>query len=91
MRPKGTDGMTEEELGARARMLRATVELLAEGAIGQVTWFRGEHTEDFLSDPQAPACAQVPAWHHPDAHCSWWKQGPFAGTVPAAQVPAAIN
>jgi predicted dehydrogenase len=29
--------------------------LLAEGAIGQVTWFRGEHTEDFLSDPDAPA------------------------------------
>jgi predicted dehydrogenase len=30
-------------------------QLLAEGAIGQVTWFRGEHTEDFLSDPEAPA------------------------------------
>jgi predicted dehydrogenase len=29
--------------------------LIAEGAIGQVTWFRGEHTEDFLADPQAPA------------------------------------
>jgi predicted dehydrogenase len=29
--------------------------LLAEGAIGKVTWFRGEHTEDFLSDPDAPA------------------------------------
>lgn len=29
--------------------------LLAEGAIGQVTWFRGEHTEDFLADPKAPA------------------------------------
>ncbi|MEP1200032.1 Gfo/Idh/MocA family protein [Tateyamaria sp.] len=28
--------------------------LLADGAIGGVTWFRGEHTEDFLSDPQAP-------------------------------------
>ena len=23
--------------------------------IGQVTWFRGEHAEDFLADPQAPA------------------------------------
>lgn len=30
-------------------------QLLAEGAIGQVTWFRGEHTEDFLGDPEAPA------------------------------------
>lgn len=30
-------------------------QLLAEGAIGQVTWFRGEHTEDFLSDPESPA------------------------------------
>lgn len=28
--------------------------LLAEGAIGRVTWFRGEHTEDFLADPNAP-------------------------------------
>ncbi len=25
--------------------------LLADGAIGDVTWFRGEHTEDFLADP----------------------------------------
>lgn len=30
-------------------------QLLAEGAIGQVTWFRGEHTEDFHGDPTAPA------------------------------------
>ncbi len=29
--------------------------LLAEGAIGDVTWFRGEHTEDFLSDPETSA------------------------------------
>jgi predicted dehydrogenase len=29
--------------------------LLAENAIGQVTWFRGEHTEDFLADPSLPA------------------------------------
>lgn len=29
--------------------------LVASGAIGDVTWFRGEHTEDFLSDPQTPA------------------------------------
>ena len=29
--------------------------LLAEGAIGAVTWFRGEHAEDFLADPALPA------------------------------------
>ena len=29
--------------------------LIREGAIGDVTWFRGEHTEDFLADPDAPA------------------------------------
>ena len=30
-------------------------QLLAECAIGDVTWFRGEHTEDFLADPDLPA------------------------------------
>ncbi len=30
-------------------------QLIAEGAIGDITWFRGEHTEDFYSDPEAPA------------------------------------
>jgi predicted dehydrogenase len=30
-------------------------QLIAEGAIGEVTWFRGEHTEDFLADPATPA------------------------------------
>lgn len=30
-------------------------QLIAEGAIGDLTMFRGEHTEDFLADPQAPA------------------------------------
>lgn len=29
--------------------------LIAEGAIGAVTWMRGEHTEDFYADPQTPA------------------------------------
>lgn len=28
--------------------------LIAEGAIGQITWFRGEHTEDFQADPNTP-------------------------------------
>ncbi|MFQ6549782.1 Gfo/Idh/MocA family protein [Aestuariibius sp. 2305UL40-4] len=30
-------------------------QLISEGAIGKVTWFRGEHTEDFYADPQLPA------------------------------------
>jgi predicted dehydrogenase len=30
-------------------------QLVAEGRIGDVTWFRGEHTEDFLADSQLPA------------------------------------
>ena len=29
--------------------------LIAEGEIGHVTWFRGEHTEDFYADPEEPA------------------------------------
>ncbi|MBI1416475.1 MAG: gfo/Idh/MocA family oxidoreductase [Limimaricola sp.] len=29
-------------------------QLVAEGVIGDVTWFRGEHTEDFLADPALP-------------------------------------
>jgi predicted dehydrogenase len=29
--------------------------LVASGAIGDVTWFRGEHTEDFDADPRKPA------------------------------------
>lgn len=30
-------------------------QLIADGVIGEVTWFRGEHTEDFLADPTLPA------------------------------------
>lgn len=30
-------------------------EIIASGEIGEVTYFRGEHTEDFFSDPEAPA------------------------------------
>ena len=30
-------------------------QLLAEGAIGDITWFRGEHTEDFYANPEIPA------------------------------------
>lgn len=28
--------------------------LISDGFIGDVTWFRGEHTEDFYADPQSP-------------------------------------
>ncbi|MCG6884021.1 MAG: Gfo/Idh/MocA family oxidoreductase [Silicimonas sp.] len=41
--------------------------LVADGEIGDVTWFRGEHTEDFLADPQAPA--------------SWRTSGDANGTI----------
>ena len=34
---------------------RYACDLIAEGRIGQVTWFRGEHTEDFYADPDSPA------------------------------------
>ncbi|WP_293576550.1 Gfo/Idh/MocA family oxidoreductase [Phaeobacter sp.] len=30
-------------------------QLISSGAIGEVTWFRGEHTEDFYADPETPA------------------------------------
>ena len=30
-------------------------QLIADGVIGEITWFRGEHTEDFYADPEAPA------------------------------------
>ncbi|MEO9862450.1 MAG: Gfo/Idh/MocA family oxidoreductase [Yoonia sp.] len=30
-------------------------QLLDEGVIGEITSFRGEHTEDFMADPQEPA------------------------------------
>lgn len=36
--------------------------LVASGAIGRVTWFRGEHTEDFGADPASPA-----TWRHQGA------------------------
>ncbi len=30
-------------------------DLITQGTIGDVTWFRGEHTEDFLADPSLPS------------------------------------
>ena len=41
--------------------------LLARGEIGRITWFRGEHTEDFDADPQKPA--------------TWRSFGPANGTM----------
>ncbi|SEW29204.1 Predicted dehydrogenase [Cognatiyoonia koreensis] len=39
-------------------------QLVADGAIGDVIWFRGEHTEDFYADPSLP-----PTWRaHGDAN-----------------------
>jgi predicted dehydrogenase len=29
--------------------------IIAQGEIGDITWFRGEHTEDFCADPDQPA------------------------------------
>lgn len=42
-------------------------DLIANGEIGEVTWFRGEHTEDFYADPGTPA--------------SWRTQGMANGTM----------
>jgi predicted dehydrogenase len=42
-------------------------QLVAEGRIGDVTWFRGEHTEDFLADPALPG--------------NWRTQGMANGTM----------
>ncbi len=41
--------------------------LINEGAIGELTWVRAEHTEDFLADPEAPA--------------TWRTQGDANGTL----------
>ncbi len=51
-------------------------QLIADGAIGDVTWFRGEHTEDFLADPALPA--------------NWRTRG-FAGGVMGDLSPHMIN
>ena len=39
----------------RTPATQEAMRLLQAGAIGDVTWYRGEHTEDFLADPDAPA------------------------------------
>ncbi len=42
-------------------------QLIKDGVIGRITWFRGEHTEDFLVDPADPA--------------TWRTQGQANGTM----------
>lgn len=42
-------------------------QLIQQGAIGDIHWFRGEHTEDFCADPEAPA--------------TWRTQGRANGTL----------
>ncbi|GIT91523.1 myo-inositol 2-dehydrogenase [Jannaschia pagri] len=39
----------------RTPATQEAIRLVREGAIGDITWYRGEHTEDFLADPDAPA------------------------------------
>lgn len=41
--------------------------LIANGELGEISWFRGEHTEDFYADPQEPA--------------TWRAQGDANGTM----------
>ena len=36
--------------------------LIANGEIGKVIWYRGEHTEDFLADANAPANWRTRTW-----------------------------
>ncbi|MEM7440445.1 MAG: Gfo/Idh/MocA family oxidoreductase [Pseudomonadota bacterium] len=36
--------------------------LIQRGEIGEVTWFRGEHTEDFLADPSLPGNWRTQEW-----------------------------
>jgi predicted dehydrogenase len=42
-------------------------QLIEQGEIGDITWFRGEHVEDFLADPNEPT--------------SWRTQGDANGTI----------
>ncbi len=42
-------------------------DIIASGEIGDITYFRGEHTEDFLADPDAPS--------------TWRTQGASNGTM----------
>ena len=37
-------------------------DLIQAGEIGDITWFRCEHTEDFLSDPNLPKTGDAKGW-----------------------------
>lgn len=39
----------------RAPAAQYACQLIAEGAIGEIVWFSGQHAEDFLADPATPA------------------------------------
>jgi predicted dehydrogenase len=39
-------------------------QIIAAGEIGRVTWFRGEHTEDFCADPMQPASWRTRGRHN---------------------------
>ena len=39
----------------RTPVTQAAIKMINDGVLGQLTGFRAEHTEDFLSDPQMPA------------------------------------
>ena len=51
----------------RTPATQEAIRLVRSGALGRITWFRGEHTEDFLSDPDAPA--------------NWRTEGRASGTM----------
>ena len=36
--------------------------LIADGEIGDIVWYRGEHTEDFLADPEKPSNWRTRDW-----------------------------
>ncbi|SLN48611.1 Gfo/Idh/MocA family protein [Ruegeria meonggei] len=40
---------------ARTPATQYARQLIEAGELGDITWFRGEHTEDFYADPEAPA------------------------------------
>ena len=61
---------------ARTPATQYARQLIADGAIGDIVWFRGEHTEDFYADPDAPA--------------SWRTEGEANGTI-GDLAPHAIN
>jgi predicted dehydrogenase len=69
-------------------------QLIAEGAIGDITWFRGEHTEDFYRRPASPgelahrrACQR----HHGRSRPAHDQRGPGADRPDRSEVMAEIE